>query len=133
MVEVCRDGGARPQISNPHVLGFRAWPIVDAEGQLLGERKLAGLMGRLQGLQYVLWPQVLLRPQTLTFRVDGLVFLRRGRRTVWCIVEFDGPGHRPEQDRFRAAQLKLPEIRVGWSEVAQTVEIFQKGAMDLLS
>lgn len=124
--------GARPQISNPHSLGFRAWPIVDAEGQLLGERKLAGLRGCLEGLQYVVWPQVLLRPQLLTFRVDGLAFLRRGRHVAWSIVEFDGHGHRPEQDRYRAGQLQLPEIRVGWREVGQTVDLFQARALCLL-
>lgn len=63
--------GALPQIHNPDELGFREQPIVDQDGKVLGERCLPGICGEFEGLRYMIWPQVNLRPKTTTFRPDG--------------------------------------------------------------
>lgn len=71
----------RPQISNPHELGFRELPITDGRGKALGERRLAGLRGEHLGLRFLTWPQVHLRPGSVTYAVDGLVWIRWGNRS----------------------------------------------------
>lgn len=81
------------QVSNPHALGFRHLPIVDRDGQVLGERLLPGLTGRVEGVPFWVWPQVSFRVGRAPYRVDGLVLFRPpARGSVWATKEVDGPG-----------------------------------------
>lgn len=111
----CLEG--RRQISNPHELGFDRHPIVLKSGIALGSQQFAGLQGRQDGLDFLVWPQVWLRTPSVTFRVDGLLILRRGKRSMWAILEFDGFGHEPDRDQFRRESLGLPEIRLTSEDV----------------
>ncbi len=109
--------GATAFLDSPYELGFRRQPLVDSQGLVLGERKLAGLRGKWGEVSYLLWPQVSIRPWMATFRVDGLLLLSRKGKTRWCIREVDGPLHDLEHDRKRREILKLLEIRVTAGEV----------------
>ena len=109
--------GAGRMLSNPHELGYRGQPIIDARGQLLGERKLPGLQGRIQGLRYLLWPQVGLRPRSATFRLDGLMLVQAGASCIWCDLEFDSSLHDLARDQSRAKLIGLPEIRLSEQDV----------------
>jgi len=126
--------GGRPQIHNPHQLGFRELPIMDGQGKALGERRLAGLCGEHKGIRFLAWPQVHLRPGSVTYRADGLVWMRYGQRVVWAILEFDGPLHRPEDDEFRESQLGLPPIRITHGQVTrlQVTATFLRKALEIL-
>ncbi|MBT9589209.1 helix-turn-helix transcriptional regulator [bacterium] len=126
--------GGRPQIDNPHELGFRDLPILDARGKVLGERRLAGLCGEHQGVRFMVWPQVHLRPASVTYRTDGLLWLRYQQRTAWAMLEFDGPRHRREDDEFRERELALPPLRITHREVTQlkVTTIFLRRAREIL-
>lgn len=110
---------ARSLLHNPHALGFRGAPIVDGRGRALGERYLPGLAGRFDRVKFLLWPQVSLRPARATFRVDGLVWARCGRKGAWAALEFDGSGHHFAKDAMRKEILRLDEIRIPEFEVTQ--------------
>lgn len=108
------------QVSSPHALGFRHLPIVDRDGQVLGERLLPGLTGRVEGVPFWVWPQVSFRVGRAPYRVDGLVLFRPpARGAVWATKEVDGPGHNPDGDDFRQARIGLPVIRIGEREVRE--------------
>ena len=126
--------GGRPQIHNPHQLGFRDLPIMDARGKALGERRLAGLCGERDEIRFLVWPQVHLRPASVTYTVDGLVWLRYQQRTAWAMMEFDGPRHRLEDDKFRESELGLTPIRVTHKQVEQfkVTTIFLRRAREIL-
>lgn len=109
--------GAKSFLDSPHGLGFRSQPLVDSQGMVLGERKLAGLQGKCGEFSYLLWPQVSMRPRMATFRVDGLLLLSGKGKSQWCIREVDGPLHDLEHDRKRREILRLPEIRIAAAEV----------------
>lgn len=126
---------ARPLLHNPHQLAYREHPIVDNLGKALGERCLAALCGQHEGLRFILWPQVNLRPGSVTFRTDGLLWLRFGPKCAWCILEFDGLGHNTDKDQYRAKILGHREIRLSHREVTQfqVAKLFQQEARKILN
>lgn len=118
---------ARPLLHNPHELGFRAHPIVDNLGRALGERRLPGLYGQHDGLHFLVWPQVNLRPpNSPTLRPDGLVWLRKGRKCAWSILEFDGRGHNADNDAYRDSVLRLPPIRFDEDQHIRTLQVARR-------
>lgn len=123
------------QISNPHTLGYRGVPLVDASGQALGERQLAGLRGQAGELSFLLWPQARLKPGRKCYRVDALVALRRGSKVIWSTLEVDGPLHDPEWDELRQSLLRLDPIRLTTAQVRnhQSARIFLAKAEELLT
>jgi DNA-binding XRE family transcriptional regulator len=108
---------ARPLIENPHTLGYRELPIMDRQGKVLGERCLPGICGNWGGLRFMAWPQVSLRPGNVTYRADGLLWLREGKRSAWGVLEFDGPTHNLPWDAERKRLLGMAEIRFSHDEV----------------
>lgn len=108
---------SRPMLANPHDLDFRGQPVVDAFGKALGTRVVPGFAGSRGNLRFLLWPQVSLRTSAATYRVDALVLVRMGTKVCWCVLEFDGPHHRLENDLFRQSALDLPHIRFSAEEV----------------
>lgn len=127
---------ARPLVENPHFLGFREIPILDRQGRALGERRLPGLYGSFDKVKFIVWPQVSLRPSRAKaiFRVDGLVWVKQGRKGCWGILEFDGSNHDLAKDEVRRNLLKLGELRIPESEITggQAAESFRRQARKLL-
>lgn len=123
--------GARRLIASPHQLGFRSLPIVDTQGQFLGDRVLPGLQGTVGEVSYLLWPQVGVRPRSATFRLDGLVLLKHSARIYWADLEIDSALHDPERDRLRSKLVGLPEIRLIHEDVeaVRVVDRFQEQAL----
>lgn len=121
--------GARPQLSSPSEVGLRDLPILDAQGFALGERRLPGLRGEVEEVHFLLWPQVHLRPDNVTYCVDALLRLRSGRKSAWCILEVDGKGHNSQNDVFRADSLKLHCIRISHEQAheGRAVQVFLEG------
>lgn len=109
--------GARQFVANPHLLGFRGQPLVDRAGQALGERLLPGLKGRLGSMDYLVWPQVSIRPRNAIFRLDGLMMLAQGPQRHWCDLEVDSDFHVADRDELRRKLLALDEIRLTQEDV----------------
>jgi len=103
--------GGKLRLANPHACGFRKLPVVDETGDALGERLLPCIHWKRGSLEVIIWPQVHLRPDKWTFRVDALI-LRVSPNPQWCTLEVDGPGHNPSNDDFRSAQLLKETIRL---------------------
>jgi len=114
---------AEPLLANPHFLGFRHHPIVDAHGKALGERLLAGLRLRWESSRMLVWPQVPMLVDGKSFRCDGLVLLRHNRHSQWRSLEFDGAGHDFSKDDYRRMQLGLREIRISGDEIKRTLAL----------
>lgn len=108
--------GAKLRLANPHSCGFRSLPVVDEQGNALGERVLPCLHVRWKEIEFLVWPQVSMRPNKWTFRVDGLV-LRLSPRPHWGVLEADGEGHDHEKDSFRAAQLLQDTVRLSKADI----------------
>lgn len=106
--------GARPLLLNPHQCGYRKQAILDAQGEALAERPLAGLHWRCKSLEALLWPQVRLMSG---FRLDFLIRARRAGSRRWLAVELDGLLHKLERDARRDRMLGLSVLRVPLSEV----------------
>ena len=68
---------------------------------------------------FIFWPQVSLRIGETTFRLDGLMFYRRGAVRYWLVVEFDGAGHDHSKDPYRSGQLGMMEVRITGEEILQ--------------
>lgn len=109
--------GAQPFLGSPLMWGFDQHVLVDRLGKLLGVRILPGLIYQQGDLEVILWPQVSLRTDKHTFRVDALVFVRKGRKRFWPIVEVDGSGHNSTGDAYRSGQLQMMEVRLSGEEV----------------
>ncbi|MFN8607363.1 MAG: helix-turn-helix transcriptional regulator [Vulcanimicrobiota bacterium] len=109
--------GAGRLIANPHELGFRDQVIVDRQGRALGERQLPGLQGNWGRLNYLLWPQVSVRPQSAILRLDGLLLLIQGVERRWFDLEVDSALHEPERDAVRRNLLQMNEIRLTQEDV----------------
>lgn len=103
--------GGQLRLANPHACGFRKLPVVDEMGEALGERLLPCIHWKRGSLEVVIWPQVCLRPDKWTFRVDGLV-LRASPKPRWGALEVDGAGHNHEKDDFRSSQLLQNLVRL---------------------
>lgn len=103
--------GGKLRLASPHACGFRKLPVVDELGDALGERSLPCIHWKHGSLEVVIWPQVSLRPDKWTFRVDGLI-LRVSPNPRWGPLEVDGPGHSHEKDDFRSSQLLQNTIRL---------------------
>lgn len=119
--------GAEGFLESPHALGYRKQPLVDPFGAVLGERKLPGLRGKMGEVNYLLWPQVGIRPRVATFRVDALLLVARKGRSAWCSREVNGPHHQSIRDATRRELLQLPEIQVTATEVDR-FEAFERTA-----
>ena len=111
--------GAVPAVGNPHQWGFDLHVVVDRFGKLLGARMLPGLAYTGPDGYFVFWPQVSLRTAKTTFRLDGLMFYRRGSERYWLVVEFDAEGHNFVKDPYRTAQLGMLEVRISGEEIRQ--------------
>lgn len=108
--------GGKLALLNPHSCGFRLLPVVDEQGDALGERLLPCIHLKTKEIEVIIWPQVSLRPDKWTFRVDGLV-LTIAPALNWSILEADGGGHNYEKDSFRSAQLLKDITRLTRAEI----------------
>lgn len=106
--------GAKPLFGNPHQCGFRDLCIVDAWGAALGERVLPALTWKTSDLECILWPQVEFHCGR---RVDFLVLLRISGKSIWCVVEIDGPSHTEEANLFRKKLLRIDVISISTDDV----------------
>lgn len=108
--------GALPDVRSPVTAGFLHHPLIDPSGRALGVRLKTCLVWNLPHFRATLWPQVSMRLERLTLRVDQLVLLERGSRRCWCVLELDGPQHTSWggilSDRERDQALGLPVIRL---------------------
>lgn len=104
-------GGARPMVDSPLLWGFDRHLLLDSRGELLGARCLPCLSYQDRQANFVLWPQLRLRTEHATVRLDGLLYFLTKNGRGWLVIEFDGPGHRGGQDLYRARLHGLPEIR----------------------
>ncbi len=111
--------GGKLRLANPHACGFRKLPVVDELGEALGERLLPCIYWKRGSLEVVIWPQVNLRPDKWTFRVDALV-LRVSPNPRWGTMEVDGPGHSYGNDDFRSSQLLQNTIRLTKADIQGT-------------
>ncbi|MBS2040953.1 helix-turn-helix transcriptional regulator [bacterium] len=110
-------GGAEPMVDSPLLWGFDRHVLLDSKGQLLGARYLPCLGYRKGALHFVLWPQVTLRTELATVRVDGLLYFSLNGSRGWLVLEFDGPGHQLGQDGYRARIHGIPELRFRTQEI----------------
>lgn len=108
--------GGKLRLANPHSCGFRKLPVVDDLGDALADRVLPCIQIKRADIEVLLWPQVSVRPDKWTFRVDALV-LRISPRPLWTTLEVDGPGHNHEKDHFRSPQLLQDTVRLSKSEI----------------
>ena len=104
-------------LANPHFMGFRLHPIVDSQGQCIGERCLPGLYLESRTRKIWIWPQVNLRPKDIAYRVDALILIVEGETRRWMVLELDGKGHNPNKDAFRREQLGMQEIRISEKDI----------------
>lgn len=109
--------GFEPKVDSPLLWGFEHLTLLDSRGNLLGVRYLPCLLYKERGTRFCLWPQVTLRTEQGSFRVDGLLFYRTERSSGWIVLEVDGEGHRQAGDRYRSSVLRLPELRLAASDV----------------
>lgn len=110
-------GGAELRLDSPLLWGFDQHFPVDRHDRFLGARHLPLLLYHRNGVTLAVWPQVRLRPADFTWCLDALVFYRNGRIRRWLALEWDGRGHDPRNDLYRASQLKLPEVRITGDEI----------------
>lgn len=110
-------GGARPMVDSPLLWGFERHVLLDSKGQLLGARVLPCLHYQEKDVQLIFWPQVTLRTERGTLRVDGLMIYWSSQGRYWCVVEFDGLGHQGEKDPYPAQMHQMPEIRFSSNEI----------------
>lgn len=132
----CAAAEAKPFLGNPHQWGFNLRVVVDRHGKLLGARVLPGLSYSKDDIDLVIWPQVCLRiDDRHCYRVDGLVFFRKGRRRLWLILEFDGEGHNYSGDAYRSVKIGIPEIRITGEEIklGQTFALLLQRAEEAMS
>lgn len=106
--------GAKPLFANPHQCGFRDLCIVDRWGAALGERLLPALSWKSTDLECILWPQVDFHCGR---RVDFLVIVRISGKSIWCVVEIDGPSHTEEADVFRKKLLRVDVVSISTNDV----------------
>lgn len=109
--------GGEPFLGNPLVWGFDQHVLVDRLGKLLGVRILPGLVYKRGDLEIVFWPQVSVRTEKHTFRLDALIFVRKGKKRYWLVGEIDGAGHNGQGDAYRSEQLQMMEVRISGEEV----------------
>ena len=111
--------GAESFLGNPLVWGFDQHVLVDRLDKLLGVRILPGLAYKRGDLEIVFWPQVSVRTEKHTFRVDALLFVRKGKKRFWMILEIDGAGHDASGDAYRSQQLQMLEVRLSGEEIRE--------------
>lgn len=109
--------GFEPKVDSPLLWGFEHLALLDFLGSLLGARYLPCLLYRKSKCCICLWPQVTLRTDQGSFRVDGLFFSRNEKTSGWTVLEIDGEGHRSASDLYRNSLLRLPEVRLSAHDV----------------
>ena len=120
----CAAAGFKPFLGNPHQWGFDQLVVVDRQGRLLGARVLPGLCYSQDDMDIVIWPQVCLRVDDRhCYRVDGLMFFRKGRKRLWSTLEYDCEGHNYNRDAYRSAKIGLLEVRIT-SEEMKSGQVF---------
>lgn len=117
-------GGASLRLDSPLLWGFDRHVPVDQHDRFLGAAHLPCLFYEQEKITFALWPQMRLRPADITWCLDGLLFFRRGAQRRWLDLEFDGGGHDPRNDLYRAYQLQLPEVRITGEEI-KAGEVFR--------
>lgn len=110
-------GGAELRLDSPLLWGFDRHFLVNRNDRFLGAQHLPFLLYQQPGITLALWPQVRIRPADFTWCLDALVFYRKGRLRRWLDTEWDGGGHDPKHDLYRASQVRLPEIRITGQEI----------------
>ena len=108
--------GAEFCFESPVLKGCPGPPLCH-DGQSLGLRRLPCLFDPDECLPFVCWPQVEMRTSWKTYRVDALVAAQVRGRTVWMVVELDGPGHRSDLDERRTESLGLKVLRFDSSHI----------------
>lgn len=109
--------GFAPKVDSPLLWGFEHLTLLDFLGNLLGARYLPCLLYKKDKCCICLWPQVTLRTENGSFRIDGLLFYKTDKTSGWIILEIDGEGHRSAGDIYRSSLLGLPELRLSSSDV----------------
>lgn len=109
--------GFEPKVDSPLLWGLESLTLLDFQGSLLGSRYLPCLFYKAVGRCFCLWPQVTIRTDEGSFRVDGLLFYRSHKASGWLLLEVDGEGHRSAGDLYRSSLLRLPELRLTASDV----------------
>ena len=128
--------GFKPFLGNPHQWGFDRLVVVDRQGRLLGARMLAGLSYSEGDVDIVIWPQVCLRVDDRhCYRVDGLMFFRKGRKRLWSVLEYDCEGHNYNRDAYRTVKIGLPEVRITGEELksGRVFELLMRRAEEALA
>ncbi|MFN8612748.1 MAG: helix-turn-helix transcriptional regulator [Vulcanimicrobiota bacterium] len=109
--------GGELRTDSPLLWGFDQHFLVNRHDRFLGARHLPFLLYQKGEVTLALWPQVRIRPADFTWCLDALTFYRNGRLRRWLDVEWDGRGHDPGNDLYRASQLRLPEVRITGQEI----------------
>ncbi|GMU55876.1 MAG: hypothetical protein AMXMBFR33_50220 [Candidatus Xenobia bacterium] len=113
--------GLRPTFCAPLKLGIRMHPVVDwLTGEAVGDLAYPALVGQAAGMRQALIPQLCLRPVKTAYRLDFALVVLVDRRRFVIDGEVDGTGHRSGLDRFRARELRLPELRFAENLVFQS-------------
>lgn len=112
--------GLRPTFCAPLKLGIRMHPVVDRlTGEATGDLAYPALVGEAAGMRQALIPQLCLRPLKTAYRLDFALVVLVDRRRFVIDGEVDGAGHSRGLDRFRASELRLPELRFSGDLVFQ--------------
>lgn len=102
------EDGAEPCFLSP--ADFPRHPLVDGKGWALGTKSKACLSWKQPEFELRVWPQIHLRTETMTFRVDALIKVIFKYRVEWAILEINGPTHDRGRDEWREKQLDLPVL-----------------------
>lgn len=105
--ELVEEGGT-PCLLSPVLAGFPRHPLVDGSGRPLGVRSKACFSVSFDEFDLLLWPQIWIRTEAATFRVDALMKISSRSRVFWAVLEINGPTHEPQKDQWREQQLDLP-------------------------
>ena len=102
----------RPLRISPLRANFRALPVVSPEDRrCVGDCVVPALYGEIHGYPVIILPQQTVLTWGGPLRPDGLVGVRVGTQTHWCVVEYDGSFKDIEEDGQREEWLKMPVVR----------------------
>jgi len=109
---------ARPAAVAPLHLGFDHHSVIDPlSHRVVGHCCVPAFIIEIQGLECVFVPQVYVKTEKDSYRLDFLVGVRVGRNVEWVVVEVDADGHSSRGDRERDAALHLPVIRLSTADI----------------
>jgi len=107
--------GAEVAEASPVEFGFWKHGLMDQYHSPLGITPLPCISWQNSSWRYVLWPQLRLRAEQRTYRLDGLALAAGWGNSRWTGLQLDGDQNR--WDTGLRSQLKLPFLTLDTTEV----------------